>query len=636
MYRRQPTRFQRFAQRSAISAAVAWLCVLGPLAAQNRAEPPDWRRVGGTALDVGLAGYASGPVDRIWFSADGSAIFARTFAGRVFSTSDLESWRPSAASPAERRSALTPTAPEREAFAVQANRTRFFAAGRFVYRSDDGGASWTNLTHFRGQSLLGEGILDLAVSPANADEVVVAARTGVWRSVDGGASWLSLNESLPNLPVVRLLATPNGLSGAEIATDTGTFVWNPGEREAWREQGSKAWVAERERNERLTSQLGGRISASAAEGEFVYAGASDGRLWSSTDGGQTWRLSRIAEAPITRILVDPTDPRLALATAGARANGQAAPVHVLRTLNGGAFWDDMTANLPDVPVSGVTLDRASGSVYVAAANGVYWTTTDLRSLAPATPWRLVEGLGLDVAPKDVRLDGGGHQLYVALEGFGIYATTAPHRGANPQAVSAADLVARAVAPGSLLTVFGAEVRTASANGRNAPVLAADSRRTEIQVPFEAQGQALALTLQAANGPLRLGLVLEPTSPAVFVDRDGTPLLLDADSGVLLDARTPARSGTRLQVLATGLGQVKPDWPSGVPAPVEEPPAVVAKVRAWLDRQPVDVTRAVLAPGYVGFYLVEIQLPKLINAGPAELYLEAEGRESNRVRLYLQP
>ena len=52
--------------------------------------------------------------------------------------------------------------------------------------------------------------------------------------------------------------------------------------------------------------------------------------------------------------------------------------------------------------------------------------------------------------------------------------------------------------------------------------------------------------------------------------------------------------------------------------------------------PVDVTRAVLAPGLVGFYLVEIQIPKIVNYGPAELYIEAGGQMSNRVRIYIEP
>jgi hypothetical protein len=35
-------------------------------------------------------------------------------------------------------------------------------------------------------------------------------------------------------------------------------------------------------------------------------------------------------------------------------------------------------------------------------------------------------------------------------------------------------------------------------------------------------------------------------------------------------------------------------------------------------------------------LIEVQLPQLVNAGSAELYIEAGDRQSNRVRLYLSP
>ena len=58
--------------------------------------------------------------------------------------------------------------------------------------------------------------------------------------------------------------------------------------------------------------------------------------------------------------------------------------------------------------------------------------------------------------------------------------------------------------------------------------------------------------------------------------------------------------------------------------------------AYLDRTPVEVLGATLAPGYVGLYLVEIRLPAIVNAGPAELYIAADGQESNRVQVVLEP
>jgi uncharacterized protein (TIGR03437 family) len=92
----------------------------------------------------------------------------------------------------------------------------------------------------------------------------------------------------------------------------------------------------------------------------------------------------------------------------------------------------------------------------------------------------------------------------------------------------------------------------------------------------------------------------------------------------------------VQILATGLGRVTPPWPTGMAAPLREPPGVAVRVDAYLDGAPVEVTRATLAPGYVGFYLVEVQLPLLVNGGPGELYLEAAGHPSNHVRIDLEP
>jgi uncharacterized protein (TIGR03437 family) len=160
--------------------------------------------------------------------------------------------------------------------------------------------------------------------------------------------------------------------------------------------------------------------------------------------------------------------------------------------------------------------------------------------------------------------------------------------------------------------------------------------SQIQLPFEVRGPSVSLTLQAVTGQLVRTVPLVSASPAIFVDPDGTPLILDADSGVLLDAMNPAHSGSRIQILATGLGRVKPDWQAGMAAPLNDPPRVVAPVHALLDRTPVEVTQAVLAPGYIGLYLIEVQLPRIVNAGPAELYIDADGQPSNRVRLYIQP
>jgi uncharacterized protein (TIGR03437 family) len=242
----------------------------------------------------------------------------------------------------------------------------------------------------------------------------------------------------------------------------------------------------------------------------------------------------------------------------------------------------------------------------------------------------------NAAAMDVMLDTGGNQLYVAFQGAGIFAAMAPHRLKDPRVVSAGDMLVRPAAPGSLLSVVGRNVQSAQAGDKPAPVLAASDDQSHIQVPFDVSGSTLNLSMNSATGKITLDLPLKNVSPSVFVDRDGSPLVMNADTGLLLDAATPAKSGSRIQIFTTGLGKVKPDWPTGIAAPLENSPRVVAATKVYLDRQPIDVSRAILAPGYIGFYLIEVQLPNIVNSGPAELYVEVEGHQSNRVRVHLEP
>jgi uncharacterized protein (TIGR03437 family) len=613
--------------------------VLGTLALASSAVAqtpagmqPDWRRIGNSVVELALASPASGPAERVWYSTDGAVLFVRTAAGRVFETADFEKWQPSAAVPPDRDASGSALDGRTGIRVSPLNPLRLYAYGGQVFRSDDGGLSWSNVTAFEQRSIIGGGMRDLAVSPRDAEELAVANEAGVWRSLDGGTSWAGLNAALPNLPARRISALPRGSGGLRLLTGPlGVIEWAPGEKRAWRTINDAAAAQDSAARKSLSAALGVEVTALAAAGDFLYAGSADGRLWTSSDKGRSWTSTTPAAGGLVdAIHADARDPRLALA-----AVARPAGARVLRTVNGGQFWDDLSSDLPEAAAHGVTADRASGTVYVATDRGVFMTRAELNGAGPATPWTPVQGLP-DARVLDVRLDAEGNQMFAAVEGYGVYAAMAPHRMGNPRLVSAADLSQRPAAPGSLLSVLGGRVRIARAGGLNFPVLAASDSETQIQVPFGARGSSLSVALETGEGSYRLAVPLEGVAPAIFVDRDGTPLVLNADNGVLLDAMNTAHSNARVQILTTGLGRVRPDWPAGVPGPLENSPQVIAPVRAYLDRAPVEVTRAVLAPGYIGLYLVEVQLPALVNAGSAELYVESEGRESNRVRVWIEP
>jgi uncharacterized protein (TIGR03437 family) len=501
-----------------------------------------------------------------------------------------------------------------------------YALGKNLYRSDDVGLTWSNLTGYKSESVIGTGQHSVAVG-ANGD-LVVANDYGVWRSMDGGLSWSGLNLGLPNLPVRRILSAPQGTSGARVLIDgvgavelqPGVSIWTPVQDESVAKEAQSAVD--------LSRTVGSTVRTLNAGKSHLYAGTVDGHIsaWFANAGTLHPTNTGGSTAPVEKIFVDPANPQTALAAAG---------TELLHTINGGTFWDHM--QVPNnAAVHGVTADIAAGAVYIATDQGVFWARMPLDTATTAQPNWISLNTGLQQAPAtDVMLDPAGVRLYAAIDGYGVYSAIAPHRLRTLRVVNAADFSTRPAAPGGLLSVVGGRVSSATAGTLNYPVLAAADDGSQIQVPFEATGPNVVLALVTQTGRMQIGMRVQPVSPAISVTHDGTPTLQDAESGLLLDSRNAAKSGARVQVFATGLGRVNPDWPTGMQAPLDAPPAVVAPIHAYLNGMEIPVARATLAPGYIGFYVVEVQLPTLNNAGVNELYITAGGVESNRVPIVIE-
>jgi photosystem II stability/assembly factor-like uncharacterized protein len=75
--------------------------------------------------------------------------------------------------------------------------------GGLVYKTTDGGASWTALAG------LGDGVLAIRIDPGDADVLYAATSSnGVYKSRDAGATWSQLNAGLTELRVTDLAIDP--------------------------------------------------------------------------------------------------------------------------------------------------------------------------------------------------------------------------------------------------------------------------------------------------------------------------------------------------------------------------------------------------------------------------------------------
>lgn len=600
---------------------MAILAVAG-FAALAHAQSPAWNPVGGFTVNLGLAGPASGPVESVQFVAGGSRLQVQTKSGRVFETTDFQHWKLNtadavAAPPDKPASGSNPAA----GIQISTGGSRIYSLTRDNIFSSDDGRAWTNLTGFNGVSIVGGDFSALAVSPSNQLDIVAANSFGVWRSLDGGLSWQGLNDALPNL------------DAQSLASQRSVILSNPNNAVASISAGHWTPTNDVSREVTLRAALAAKYSikatAAAQSDSITYAGTADGRLIAIGDNGSQRPFATEGAIAISHIWVDPVNSQTALAAGGTK---------LYRTTNGGRFWDDVTGALGGDAIHGMTADSAAGVVYAATDGGLFSGQVSLTAAdqVPAS-WHQVTGNLPIAAALDARLNSDG-TLTVLLDGYGVWETEAPHRRQAPRIVNSADLSDRAAAPGSLISVLGANVKQASSGANVFPLQGQPTDQgSQLQVPFEVTPGTIQLVVQSDGGVWMAPLSVKEAAPALFVDTNGSPMMiLDAASGLPIDEATPVRGGTKIQVLATGLGRVTPVWPTGVAAPVDSPPSVVAPVTAFLGGTPIQVTRATLAPTYVGTYLVELEIPALVNRGASELRIVVNGEESNRAKLNLEP
>jgi uncharacterized protein (TIGR03437 family) len=169
------------------------------------------------------------------------------------------------------------------------------------------------------------------------------------------------------------------------------------------------------------------------------------------------------------------------------------------------------------------------------------------------------------------------------------------------------------------------------NGVPAPLLFVSDSRVTFQCPLLAPGSPLEVTLRTESGVSTSGVrsVMQAAAPGLFTW--GT-----AGQGVIMDAATneiampatkgiasrPAAPGEYITIFANGLGEVINGVTVGTPAPDDRLVLLKNKIKVVIGAMEIDPAFAGLAPGTVGLFQVNAQLPSDVPAGPSvPLYLK---------------
>lgn len=276
------------------------------------------------------------------------------------------------------------------------NSQRSVSYGDGVYKSEDGGKSFTNMG-LKASEHIGK----IIVNPNNSNIVYVAAQGPLWKdggdrglykTTDAGKSWVKILDISPKTGISDIVMDPRNpeviyASSYQRRRHVWTLV-NGGPESAIHksEDGGKTW---NKLSNGLPSGLVGRIglAISPTEPDNVYAivEASEGRsgFFKSTDRGASWEKqnSAISSSPqyYQEIVVHPDDKNIIYSLS----------TYTTRSFDGGKTWNRVSNNQRHVDDHAIWINpKNPNNILIGGDGGLYETFDN------ATTWRYFENLSV--------------------------------------------------------------------------------------------------------------------------------------------------------------------------------------------------------------------------------------------------
>jgi photosystem II stability/assembly factor-like uncharacterized protein len=264
----------------------------------------------------------------------------------------------------------------------------YVATNDYIYKSRDGGQTWTNLSKGMSHSR----VIAMAVDPAYPATIYAGTKgDAVYKSYDGGQRWVSMRSGLDDATISsvvnQFVFDPFDNNHIFLATTMGVFETK---------SGGGNWTKRMEGMKEVLMVV--TLEMDPSRPATLYAGTSGGVYKTTNEGGHWEKVNNGLVPPemvktsralnVTSIQVDPFEPETAYA---ATLSG------LFKTTDGAKSWVRIGESLSDQMIIAMIRDRSKkGVIYIAGRDGVHrskdggmtWktlnkglVTTNVRSIA---------------------------------------------------------------------------------------------------------------------------------------------------------------------------------------------------------------------------------------------------------------
>jgi uncharacterized protein (TIGR03437 family) len=223
-------------------------------------------------------------------------------------------------------------------------------------------------------------------------------------------------------------------------------------------------------------------------------------------------------------------------------------------------------------------------------------------------------------------------------------------------VSSSSFNSGVLAPGDQVALFGANLgptpgiragagnlptslggTTVTFDGVSAPLFYVSGGFVAAQTPTSlTPGTNTSIKVTTGTGSsIAVSIPVVPANPGIFtvnVGGNGQAKAINQDGtqngdGTITGSDKPVPRGNVIQLFASGLGPLSPAIPQGTPAPTSPLSTTTLPVTATIANVPATVQYAGAAPGLIGVYQVNVQVPLAAPSGADRITLTAGGNSS---------